>query len=153
MNTWHSLLPALGIYPVCPCLCLEVALFQARVYSQVCKQLPFVQQCLSGFIEMTASFSGSVMKPKGSLTSSSSCVSTAGPLCASWKRSFFILRYCRLSSSLTASFVLWIKSINTVSGRSRRTNMCCRIHKQVSDLLGLQCTCFEGTIMSSSWVY
>lgn len=30
MNTWHSFLPALGIYPVCPCLCLEVALFQAQ---------------------------------------------------------------------------------------------------------------------------
>lgn len=58
------------------------------------------------------------------LTSSSSGTSTAGPLWASWKRSFFILRDCRLSSSLTASLVRWIRSISTDSGRSRWTNAC-----------------------------
>lgn len=124
--------------------------FKARCVNS----LPSFQQYLNcGYLNDSLISSGSVMKPSVSLTSSSSCVSTAGPLWASWKRSFFILRYCRLSSSLTASFVLWIRSINTVSGRSRRTNMCCRTHRQVSGLSCLQCTCCEDTLMSSSWVY
>ncbi len=37
---------------------------------------------------------------------------------------FFHLRYCRLSSSLTASFVLWIRSTRTRRERSLLTNSC-----------------------------
>lgn len=58
------------------------------------------------------------------VTSSSSGASAPGPLGASWNRIFFILRYCRLSSSRTASLVLWIRSIMTVGGRSRSTKRC-----------------------------
>lgn len=57
-------------------------------------------------------------------TSSSSWDSLRGPLRVSWKRIFFILRYCRLSSSLTAFLVLWIRSSSTLGGRSRRTKSC-----------------------------
>ena len=59
-------------------------------------------------------------------TSSSSCTSVEGPLWASWNKIFFILRYCRLSSSRTASLVRLIRSIRTDSGRSRCTNACWR---------------------------
>lgn len=57
-------------------------------------------------------------------TSSSSCTSVNGPLWASWNKIFFILRYCKLSSSRTASFVRFIRSIRTDSGRSRWTKAC-----------------------------
>lgn len=58
-------------------------------------------------------------------TSSASWASEVGPLWASWRRIFFIFRYCRLSSSRTASLVLWMRSISTESGRSRCRNSCC----------------------------
>lgn len=63
-------------------------------------------------------------------TSSSSCASVVGPLWASWNKIFFILRYCRLSSSRTASLVRLIRSIRTDSGRSRWTNACWRKHTE-----------------------
>lgn len=67
------------------------------------------------------------------LTSSSSPPSDTGPFCCvSWKRIFFIFLYCRLSSSLTASFVRAIKSMITVSGRSRHKNRCCGREEEVT---------------------
>lgn len=64
------------------------------------------------------------LPPPPSLTSSSSPPSGAGPLCASWKRIFFIFRYWRLSSSRTASLVRAIRSITTVMGRSLHRKWC-----------------------------
>lgn len=59
-----------------------------------------------------------------SLSSSSSCDSFRGPFRVSWKRIFFIFLYCRLSSSRTASFVLCMRSMRTLGGRSLRMKSC-----------------------------
>ena len=45
-------------------------------------------------------------------------------------RIFFILRYCRLSRSRTALFVLWMRSRRTLGERGRRMNGCCDEQQQ-----------------------
>lgn len=126
------LLPTLFTVPVRPAPCSG----SCTQTDNRCLQTNYKQsqnhQAKACFCQSCINFSSSSIQPKceklDCLTSSPSWDSVAGPLCASWKRIFFILRYCRLSSSRTASLVRKIRSIKTVSGLSRWTKACC-VHR------------------------
>lgn len=104
MHVYHWVMPANALHPY-------LAVFV----------LPLNDRSISLFLKW---FRTAQMWQQNKSTSSSSWDSVSGPFRVSWKRIFFIFRYWRLSSSRTASFVLCMRSISTLGGRSRRTKSC-----------------------------